>query len=98
MVAYRNETCASLDGTEPVFISEGEIDALSIIDVGGQALALDGAGNKNKFIEFCKSSPPTVPVILSLDNDGAGRKAQSELIAAINNLNISVRSKYKWQL
>jgi len=38
----------ALLGTEPVFIVEGEIDALSVIEVGGQSLALGGAGNIKK--------------------------------------------------
>lgn len=80
----------ALNGNEPVFIVEGEIDALSVIEVSGQALALGGVGNKNKFIEFCKSELPTVPVILSLDNDAAGRKVQSELKVALENINIFV--------
>ena len=80
----------ALQSGEPVFIVEGEIDALSIFEVGGQSLALGGLGNKKKFVELLADAPPTAPVILSLDNDAAGRKVQSELKAALENINISV--------
>ena len=80
----------ALHGTEPVFIVEGEIDALSVIEAGGQSMALGGLGNKNKFINLLKETPPSSPVILSLDNDKAGRKAQFELKAALAGINISV--------
>jgi len=79
----------ALQGTEPVFIVEGEIDALSVIEVGGQALALGSTGNKRKFIELCKSEPPKAPLILSLDNDDAGRKAQTEIADALKSLRIA---------
>jgi replicative DNA helicase len=80
----------ALRGAESVFIVEGEIDALSVIEAGGQALALGGLGNKNKFISLLKENPPIAPVIiLSLDNDEAGRKAQYELKAVMESLNIA---------
>jgi replicative DNA helicase len=43
----------ALKGGELVFIVEGEFDALSVIEAGGQAVALGSTGNKNKFIELC---------------------------------------------
>ena len=79
----------ALHGTEPVFVVEGEIDALSVIEAGGQSLALGGLGNKNKFINLLmkKENPPRAPVIiLSLDNDEAGRKAQTEIADALRGL------------
>jgi len=79
-----------LQGTEPVIIVEGEIDALSVIEARGQSLALGGAGNKNKLINVLKENPPVAPVILSLDNDKAGKKAQYELKTAIDSHNITV--------
>ena len=71
----------------PIFIVEGEIDALSVIEAGGQAVALGGLGNKNKFIKLLKENPMTAPIIiLSLDNDQAGRKAQAEIADALREL------------
>ena len=90
----------ALQGTEPVFVVEGEIDALSVIEAGGQALALGSTGNKTKFIELCKAKPPKSPLILSLDNDDAGRKTQAEIANALKTLGIvflevNTSGKYK---
>ena len=79
----------ALQGTEPVFIVEGEIDALSVIVAGGQALALGSTGNKRKFIELCKSELPKIPLILSLDNDNIGRNAQAEIAKGLKSLEIA---------
>jgi len=80
----------ALQGDTPIFITEGEIDAISIIEVGGQALALGSTSNKRKLIEVCRKEPPAVPLILSLDNDDAGRKAQTELRADLEKIGVSV--------
>jgi len=75
--------------TEPyVFVVEGEIDALSVIDVGGQAIGLGSTSNSGKFIETIKAAPPTATLILSLDNDDAGYKAQAEIRNELENLKI----------
>ena len=70
----------------PVFVVEGEIDALSVAEAGGQAVALGGVANKRKFIELITANPPKSPLILSLDNDAAGKKAQSEIAHALSTL------------
>jgi replicative DNA helicase len=79
----------ALKGEDLIFVVEGEFDALSVIEAGGQALALGSTGNKNKFIELCKKEFPVPPVILSLDNDDAGRRTQAEIADALRNLNIA---------
>lgn len=74
-----------------VFIVEGEIDALSVIEAGGQAIALGSTANKNKFLSFISQNKPETPetlLILSLDNDEAGRKTQAELAEALRMLRI----------
>ena len=71
-----------------IFIVEGEFDALSVIEVGGQAVALSGVANTTLFVETVKKSPPSVPLALSLDNDTEGRKAQAVLKEHLKDLNI----------
>ena len=71
-----------------IFVAEGEIDALSIIEVGGEAIALGGVGNTNKLIEAVKESKPKKPLILALDNDEAGEKAADKLSEELTALNI----------
>lgn len=79
----------ALQGIAPVFITEAAIDALSIIEAGGEACALGSTSGVNKFLELCKTEPPIVPLILSLDNDEAGQKAQEKLKAGLEELKIS---------
>lgn len=63
---------------QPVFVVEGEFDALSVIEAGGVAVALGSSGSM-KFLEYLKSCKPKFPLILCLDNDDAGIKAQEKL-------------------
>ena len=47
--------------SKPVFIVEGELDALSIIiDVGGEAVALGSTANRRAFINYA-GEPETRP-------------------------------------
>jgi replicative DNA helicase len=79
---------ATLDQPQPVFIVEGEIDALSVETAGGHAIALHSTANTHKLIEAVKHLQTTPALILSLDNDEAGQKAQAELAAELEALNI----------
>ena len=67
------------DLDKPIFIVEGEIDALSIMEVGGVAVGLGSTSNANKLVDELKDKKLERPLILALDNDSAGRKAQEEL-------------------
>ena len=67
------------DLDKPIFIVEGEIDALSIMEVGGVAVGLGGTSNANKLVDELKDKKLERPLILALDNDSAGKKAQDEL-------------------
>lgn len=73
---------------KPVFVVEGEIDALSIMEAGGEALALGSTTNVKAFIELVKLQPPESALLLALDNDGAGNHATKELIEALESLKI----------
>ena len=73
---------------KPVFIVEGELDALSIIEVGGEAVALGTTTKAKALIELLKAQKPEQPLILALDNDEAGEKAARELAEGLHGLNI----------
>lgn len=62
-----------------VFVVEGEIDALSIIEAGGQAIGLGSASNKGAFLEYVKERNPAVTFTILPDNDDTGRKTAVEL-------------------
>ena len=64
---------------KPIFIVEGEIDALSIMEVGGVAVGLGSTTNYNKLVGLVKDKQLERPLILALDNDSRGKKTQAEL-------------------
>ena len=55
--------------TNSIFIVEGEIDAMSIEEVGGAAIGLGSMSNGNLLLQAIQSRKPTQPLIIALDND-----------------------------
>lgn len=77
------------EAQKPIFITEGEIDALSIIDVGGEAVALGSANNVKKLLKWLEQRKPAQPLIITLDNDKVGAKAANELAEGLERLEIT---------
>jgi replicative DNA helicase len=65
----------ALSKDEPPFIVEGEIDALSIEELGHPAVALGTTAKTGAFIDYLKEHRPQMPVIIALDGDKAGKDA-----------------------
>lgn len=98
---------AALAADQPVFVVEGELDAFSIIDVGGEAVALGSTSMINRFIKMVEERKPRSPLILALDNDkpnkdgvNKGQEAEKKLADALNALQIpfyrqNITGKYK---
>lgn len=79
------------NATRPLFIVEGEIDAISFYAVGGQAVGLGSTSNIDKLIEELSKAGrqrTREPFIIALDNDDAGRKATETLTAGLDHLRI----------
>lgn len=76
------------DLDKPIFIVEGEIDALSIMEVGGVAVGLGSTSNTKKLTEILEGKKLERPLILALDNDSAGRRAQDELAKLLQDKKI----------
>lgn len=74
---------------EAVFVTEGYFDALSIIEAGANAIALNSTSNASNFIDLLQSKRTQTTLILCLDNDGAGTKATETLKQGLKRLNIS---------
>lgn len=74
--------------TKPIFIVEGELDALSIIEVGGEAVALGTTTKSKALVELLKAQAPSQALIIALDNDEAGQRASRELTEGLQGLNI----------
>ena len=73
---------------QAVFIVEGIIDALSIIEAGGQAVALNSTANAEKLIEQLKRQQSNCGFIICTDNDDAGRRAAQTLETGLQGLNL----------
>ena len=70
---------------QPVFIVEGEIDAMSIVEVGGEAIGLGSLGNVGKLLNMLEQIKPQHPFIICLDNDD-NQKAKDNVEKALNKL------------
>lgn len=76
----------------PVFVCEGAIDALSVIEAGGLAVGLNSASNASKLLECLdrlKGHQERPTMILCLDVDGAGEGGTDKLIEGLTERNIS---------
>lgn len=73
---------------KPVFIVEGELDAVSIEDVGGCAVGLGGTGMAKELLKYVKDNPPDTLFLLALDNDESGEKSLSVLKDGLGGLGI----------
>lgn len=74
---------------EVVFVVEGTFDALSIIEVGAAAIALNSTSNARKLIEMLTKQRTAATLILCLDNDEGGEKCSKVISEGLQRLNIS---------
>lgn len=72
-----------------VFVTEGAFDALSIIEAGQAAIALNSTSNADKLLKQLEAKPTTATLILCLDKDDAGIKTTAKLAEGLKRLNIS---------
>lgn len=77
------------NATQPIFVVEGEIDALSVIEAGGEAVSIGGIGGISEFSTMLNSCKPVQPLIIALDNDPAGKTASPRLEAELEKRGIS---------
>ena len=74
---------------KPLFIVEGEIDALSIYEAGGQAVGIGSIANVKGFLSLLESKQPLIqPFIVALDNEETEqvKRAREELTQGIKQL------------
>ena len=79
---------------KPVFIVEGEIDCLSFLSCGAEALGLGSTANKRKLIDLItervSSKDSKLPAIfLALDNDKAGEETETELESELREIQLA---------
>lgn len=75
--------------SRPVFVVEGAFDALSIIEAGGLAVALNSVNNYGKLLEMLTEQKTKNTLILCLDNDKYGKDTTEKLVTGLKELNIS---------
>ena len=72
----------------PVFITESVVDALSIIEAGGEAVGLNSTSNVDLLVKMLDTLENLPPFILCLDTDKAGDKATEKLSDALKERNL----------
>lgn len=78
-------------GDEPVFVTEGAFDALSIIEAGGSAVALNSASNGRLLLTALQERPTNHPLLLCLDNDETGWEACANLSKQLHSIAVLFR-------
>lgn len=66
-------------GAGCVFVCEGAFDALSVLEVGREAVALNSTANTDKLVSILKEKPTDSVLIICLDSDEAGRTRAQKL-------------------
>lgn len=63
-----------------LFVTEGQIDAMSFEEIGLSAIGLGGTNEISKLVKQLKEKPCDKILVLALDNDKAGRRATGKFI------------------
>jgi replicative DNA helicase len=73
---YRKRGAAQIFGyktlqsaTTPIFVVEGEIDAMSIEEVGGAAIGLGSYDNVDLLLKLLETKKPSQPLIIAFDDE-----------------------------
>lgn len=89
---YDSSTDALLFGSiDYVFITEGQIDAMSLEEIGLSAIGLGGVNEISKLVEQLKEKPCNKILILALDNDKAGKRATGKFIEELAEAELDQR-------
>lgn len=87
---YGNSTPLNLGALKtakkPIFIVEGEIDCLSIVEAGGEAIGLGSTANYRQLVDAIKRQKPAQPIVLALDNDEAGQNTAEAIAKELDKL------------
>lgn len=82
------------DTVNRLFICEGWADALSLLQSGFQAIALNSVNNINKLLQPIKENKDSFNedfyFLLALDNDTAGKTATEKLMAEFKDIGLNV--------
>ena len=91
-VLYEVGINAWLSGnSDYVFICEGQIDAMSFMEIGLDAIGLGGVNEVSKLVLKLKEKPSDKILVLALDNDKAGRRATGKFIEELAEAELDQR-------
>lgn len=82
----------ALEQSSVVFIVEGEIDAMSVAEAGGDAVALCSAARAGLFVHYLEAHAQQITgkrFVLMLDNDEAGKRGQETLKEGLSRLGLA---------
>ncbi len=81
----------ALEKAGEIFITEGELDALSFETLGYTAISLGGSGNVPAFLDLLRKQDQSLnrKFYIALDNDEAGFDATQKLTSGLRSLQIS---------
>lgn len=71
-----------------VFVTEGAFDALSVIEAGAAAVALNSTNMVSRFLEGLRARPTKAVLVICLDTDDKGKKAADQLRQGLDLLGI----------
>lgn len=84
-----NQRALYAQDAQEVFVCEGAFDALSVLEAGAAAIALNSANNADALIKQLEQRGTAATLILCLDNDGSGTGAAQTIRQGLDRLNIS---------
>lgn len=76
---------------EPVYIVEGEINAMSLEAIGLDAVGIGSVSNYRSFINYVKDKQIKRPLVIMLDSDAKGQETQEKLLTELNAINIKAQ-------
>lgn len=71
-----------------LWILEGEIDAMSIVEVGGEAVAIGSTSRAKSFIERIENQRPKAHLVLWFDTDAAGQRCTEIISEGLTALDV----------
>ena len=80
-------------GDGAVYVTEGAMDAVSIIEAGGAAIAIPDAGSRKALLNLLEKKATGATLLLCLDNDEVGRNSAAQLAQGLQQLNISYQNR-----
>ena len=83
-----NRSVLAQEKEKPVFVVEGIIDALSVMEAGGQAVGLSSADNYRLLLSELDRLVPAKPLILCFDADETGYQFELKLADELKKRNI----------